>query len=192
MKSKKGAIEDFGELFITGIVIAAIILITLFWLSNLDKKTGEMPDVYVNDLEAMQTTRMILNWQYDEEQKIYERVVELYNEDKKSEIINMLENTITKEIEDPGDWIIAIDEFSKDQIHGSIGLSNEEMSKMEGSRKYLPKTKIPNPKETEPIKILIKRISAGDYQNMHRDQFQNQIEMSEQDETDAGATSQSD
>ncbi len=182
MKSKKGAIEDFGELFIAGLVIALIIIIVLFYISQLNKSTGEMPDVYVNDLEAMQTTRMIIQWQYDEDQKVYEKIVELYNDNKKTQIIDIIKNTIKKEIDDPGDWIIALGEHSKDQIHGAIGLSENEILKMEGSRIYLPKTKIPNPQEDEPILILIKKVTGGDYANINRGKTQQEIiEMSTQD-----------
>ncbi|MFP4567912.1 MAG: hypothetical protein ACLFN8_03125 [Candidatus Woesearchaeota archaeon] len=174
LKTKKGAIEDFGELFIAGIIIFVIITIFFFYLSRLDKRINEAPDIYVNDLEAMHTTRIIMEWQYTHDQQIYEQIINLYNQNKKTEIIDIIKKTITKEFQEPGDWLIAIDNYP-DDVYGSIGLSNSDLNKMEGSRKYLPKMPLPNPESDKPIKILVKRVTAGDYQNVNRGKSQSEI-----------------
>jgi hypothetical protein len=179
-KNKKGAIEDFGELLVTSLIIIGIIFFLFYYISQLNNNLNELPDIHVNDLEAMHTTRTILDWQYTQDQKVYERVVELYNENKEQEIIELLINIIEREYDDSGRWLITIGEFDQNQIFDSIGLSSREETQMEGSRKFLPKTPIPNPKGDKSIKILIKQVTEGDFQNVNRELSQEEtIRMSQ-------------
>ena len=174
-KNKKGAIEDFGELLITSLIIIGIVLFLFYYISRLNNNLNELPEIHVNDLEAMYTTRTILDWQYTQDQKVYEKVVELYNDNKKREIIDLLINIIEREYAESGRWIITIGEYGPNQIFGSTGLISREQNQMEGSRKFLPKTPIPNPKGDKSIKILIKQVTEGDFQNVNRQLSQEEI-----------------
>jgi len=163
MKSKKGIIDDFGGLLIGGLIIALLVVLFLVFLNAQKKSNQYVMEVYANELEALQTTRTILEWKINQEEYLYERIIELYKDYKKQEIINLIIETIEEINPEPGKWLIAIDEYSPEQIVGGINLKNSELIRLREANKFLPKTSIPNPYGDSAIKILIKKVTNTDY-----------------------------
>jgi len=109
IKNKKGIMDDFGSLLISGLLIAAMAIAILIYSGLMEKSYQARPLTITNLEEASYTTRTILEWELENGMKIHEAIIKYDSENNLTGFTTQIQKTLTKQDLLPRqNWLILI------------------------------------------------------------------------------------
>ena len=157
MIGRKAQIEDFGEFLLAGIVIAVLVFIAFFFISQDVRIQMEDFEKELAMIEASYTTRMILQHEIEPGYKVYNLVIDSVNNGSTTDINNALYK-IKDVVEENYDSSVSSQWFFR--INNQVIFANVAQRPY-GAVQALTPIIIPNP-EGENINVTFRRISDAD------------------------------
>lgn len=164
MISKKGDVaSDFGEVVVAGLVLFLLGMILFYVIDGNTEEKLQRAKIDVNRLEAVYTTRMLLDQKISNDYKMYEFVIDTVNQEKYSDFKPVFKDFVENIYGGKtGSWMIRIK--TKKYDYGEFILKGNA-KRTEDALLVLPGVIIPNPKGGI-IRVLFKQIKFEDYKTV--------------------------
>ncbi len=157
--SKKGSLDDFGDLFVGAIAITALLIILLIVILSVNMQVKKYSDLHIKFQETSRSTRLMLDQETTSGQKIYELIIQQEETGNYAVVGQELNKTLEKIYGSAkGTWLLIIRD-SRIQYWEYLK-SDPDVTIPEGV-KYLTEVSIPNGKG-KLINVTIRKIEPSD------------------------------